>query len=126
MFQILTNNPMVREQLEGTCAVQYADISYKALLVQVRDMIHQGYRLLSHPLSGSVKPNETPYKSVMLSLTAAPAVDFNSEVLIENCLEACEKFPVRNRKWPEKVLADFQLIDYTLIDSAAASASVSS
>ena len=66
-YMILTNNPLVLEKLKDTHNVIYKDISYEELLKEVRDRIHEGHLLLSHPLSGSVKPNETPYKSVMIS-----------------------------------------------------------
>lgn len=66
-FFILTNNPLVQEKLGTDYTVQYEEISYEDVLRKVRDYIHGGHELLTHPLSGSVKPNETPYKSVMLS-----------------------------------------------------------
>ena len=66
-YIILTNNPLVFEKLADTHNVVYKDISYEELLKEARDRIHEGHSLLSHPLSGSVKPKETPYKSVMIS-----------------------------------------------------------
>ena len=66
-YFIITNNPLVLEKLGETHNVIYQEISYEEVLKEVRDRIHEGHLLLSHPLSGSVKPNETPYKSVMLS-----------------------------------------------------------
>ena len=121
-FQILTNNPRVRERLGNIYDIQYKDISYKEVLLEVRSKVQSGYQLLSHPLSGSVKPNETPYKSVMISGTAQPSVDTESEIIIENCIMACEKFPDMHRYCTPEILEDFQLIDYNLIDSAISSA----
>ena len=59
---VITNNPMARDALskQDICEVQYAPVSYRQVLCMVRDAIHQGHRLLTHPLSGSVKPGETP------------------------------------------------------------------
>ena len=68
-FMIITNNPLVKEKLGEDYHVEYEELSYEDTLKKVQKMIFQGYRLLTHPLSGSVKPNETPYKSVMLSET---------------------------------------------------------
>lgn len=62
-YVIVTNNPLVLERLGDTHNVEYEDISYESVLERVRDKIHLGHTLLSHPLSGSVKPNETPYLS---------------------------------------------------------------
>jgi hypothetical protein len=36
------------------------------VLLTVRDHIHSGARLLTHPQAGSVKPYETPYRSVLV------------------------------------------------------------
>lgn len=63
---IITNNPVVFKKISDRYPVIYKDVSYGDILKEVRDRVHMGCRLLSHPLSGSVKPNETPYKSIMV------------------------------------------------------------
>ncbi|MCI6059534.1 MAG: GrdX family protein [Dorea sp.] len=120
-YMILTNNPLVLEKLKDTHNVIYKDISYEELLKEVRDRIHEGHLLLSHPLSGSVKPNETPYKSVMIS-ERKEEMDSRSLSLIENALQACRKFEDKSGRYEAKVYEDFQLIDWTLLESGLASA----
>ena len=66
-FIIITNNPLIVEKLGQEYTVEYEDISYEDTLKKVRNYVYKGHELLTHPLSGSVKPNETPYKSVMVS-----------------------------------------------------------
>lgn len=122
-YMILTNNPLVLEKLKDTHNVIYKDISYEELLKEVRDRIHEGHLLLSHPLSGSVKPNETPYKSVMISERKGE-MDSRSLSLIENALQACRKFEDKSGRYEAKVYEDFQLIDWTLLESGLASADV--
>ena len=61
-YMVITNNPLVRSRLDDTHEVIYLELSYEELLKVVRDRIYEGHRLLTHPLSGSVKPKETPYK----------------------------------------------------------------
>ena len=63
-YMVITNNPLVRSRLDDTHEVIYLELSYEELLKVVRDRIYEGHRLLTHPLSGSVKPKETPYKSI--------------------------------------------------------------
>lgn len=116
-FIIITNNPMVQEKMGEEYSVLYFDISYEEVLKKVRDYIHEGYLLLSHPLSGSVKPNETPYKSVMISNERAH-LDIQSTEIIENALQAIQKFELKSDRYKPEVYEDFQLIDYTLIESA--------
>ena len=63
-FKIVTNNPLVKETLENEYHIEFVECSYEEILRKVRNYIYEGYELLTHPLSGSVKPNETPYKSI--------------------------------------------------------------
>ena len=69
--KLVTNNPLCRAVFTGICPVEFvAADSCLSMLIRVRDMVYAGYRLYTHPLSGSVKPNETPYKSLLLSRSA--------------------------------------------------------
>lgn len=123
-FQIITNNPLVKEKLSQYPVQLNEALSYLDVLLQVRTKVQEGYKLLSHPLAGSVKPKETPYKSIMLSTAAGAGIDAGSELIIENCLLLYDSFADRQRLYTEKVQADFQYIDYTLIKSAVDSAVV--
>lgn len=73
-FQIVTNNPLVRERYEEQFEIVFfEDLPIQDFMMKVRDMCMEGYELLTHPLSGSVKPGETPYKSVLMSSHKGPA-----------------------------------------------------
>lgn len=120
-FVVITNNPLVKEKLGEEYRILYYDISYEDILKKVRDRIYEGYQLLSHPLSGSVKPNETPYKSVMIS-NKKSNLDMHSMEIIENALQAIRKFEQKSDLYKPEVYEDFQLIDFTLIESAIPSA----
>ena len=122
-YMVITNNPLVLDRLKETHHIVYQDISYEEVLREVRDRIHEGHTLLSHPLSGSVKPNETPYKSIMIS-EGKGEVDEGSVKLIENAIQACQKFIFKSDLYEESVYDDFQLIDWTLLESGLASADV--
>ncbi len=82
-----------------------------------RDMVYAGHTLYTHPLSGSVKPNETPYKSVIVSIEPH---GFNSDQgeIMANAIAVFDKFPPVSRVLSDQILADFQLIDYTLLAGA--------
>jgi len=121
-FMIITNNPLVEKKLGEEYRILFYDISYEDILKEVRDRIYEGYLLLSHPLSGSVKPNETPYKSVMISVKKGN-LDMQSMEIIENALQATQKFELKSNRYKPEIYEDFQLIDYTLIESALPSAS---
>jgi len=116
---IITNNPLVPTAylIKQNCDdVRYFPMSYREILCLARDEIHSGHKLLTHPLSGSVKPGETPYKSLGISKTTGP-LDFDSLSIIEKAIECCDKFPIREKSKDPSLQEDFQVIDLTLIQS---------
>lgn len=120
---IVTNNPKVKgyEQIK----ILPVEGEYKDVLLMVKDLIiNDNYRLLSHPLSGSIKPNETYYKSIMLDDGKYEYSDLESLELIESALEVFEKFMSSKLRpnWSSEVLDDFATVDYFLIQSAVQSA----
>ncbi len=120
-FEIITNNPLVLEKYGDQFPVSYEDLTYVETLKRVRDKVYLGHRLLTHPLSGSVKPNETPYKSVMVSIDKGP-LDMESMEIIETSIHAVAKFQDRTKTYRPSVYEDFRLIDCSLIESAIPSA----
>lgn len=111
---------MVYERLCDTKEVIYREVGYEDILKVARDEIHQGAILLSHPLSGSVKPKETPYKSLMLK--KGKGLDEQSVQIIESAIQTCKKFQDKSELYSKNVWLDFQLIDWGLIEGAMASA----
>ena len=144
-YIIVTNNPLVRDTYVDK-DVEFYEIKYEEILQTVKNKIAEGHKILTHPLSGSVKPKETPYKSIMISKETVGArktrpyelenqgarktrpyediganateVDLESLEIIENAIATCANFKERSDKWTPQVLKDFQLVDFTLIDSA--------
>lgn len=115
---IVTNNPMVREKFEQSYEILYIDGNYSEVLNKVKNLIHEGYLLLTHPLSSSIKPNETPYKSIMVE--QGNKLDFQSLELIENSIETTKKFRADfdTPMWSEKIRGDFKMIDLSIIENA--------
>lgn len=113
---LLTNNSRAVEKYGDKVEVLYIDTSYLDVLYHVRDKIHLQYKLLTHPMAGSLKPNQTPFKSVLLE--KSEGMDMQSLILIENSIEAAKKFlnykSVPN--WPKLILEDFKTVDLSLVD----------
>jgi hypothetical protein len=84
------------------------------VLLRVRDFIHMGHTLLTHALSGSVKPNETLYKSVLIS-GEVNGVDESSVIIIGEAILKTQSFAPRNIT--EKYKKDLQEVDLSLIRS---------
>jgi len=123
---IITNNESVYNTYKDDIQIEYFE-EYKFLdvLRYCRDRVHKGAKLLTHPLTGSVKPNETPFKSIMMSKETGP-LDVESLMMIDSAIEVTEKFLSNHevKDWPAKILDDFRLIDFGLIRSAIESAGV--
>ncbi len=116
-FCIVTNNPAVKSNYVNI--VDYYDTDVAGVFEVVRDSVHLGARLISHPLAGSLKPNESPYKSVMLSTRRGPH-DPDSLRLIEDAVAVLRKMPKKDRVYPAAVLDDFVAIDLDLLASGMA------
>lgn len=117
---IITNNPKCYESFKKNYSVEYyEDATYGDILVKVRDLIYEGYDLLTHPLAGSVKPNLMPYRTILLSNKQESKEKFYQDCkLITNSIETLEKFLNDNglRDWSDDLLIDFQDVDHSLIE----------
>ena len=115
---IITNNDWVLNKYKDSLDVIYIDGSFKDVLVAVRDKLHLGHELLTHPLGGSVKPGETPYKSVIIS-DNKNNLSINSIYMIENAIITYDKFNKDKLKFiTDKIEKDLKLVDLTMLESA--------
>ena len=123
-YILITNNAQVNNLYCDKADWHLKQIDYLPelelvdLLIHVRDLIHQGHELLTHPLTGSIKPYETPFKSICVSAKQG-SIHFASLQMIEEAIDTANKFLKDRQKiiYPEKVLDDFRLIDLGLINS---------
>lgn len=114
-FYALTNNPMARDKYSSI--TEYREATVEGIFTAVRDAVHMGAILISHPLAGSLKPNESPYKTIVLS-TRKGSLDQDSLALIEGAIAVLRKMPPKNRTYPPQVHEDFMVIDLDLLNSA--------
>lgn len=116
---LITNNILVYKKYKDIIEIIYKeDSSYLEILNYTRDLIHRGHELLTHPLSGSIKPNETPFKTIMISKKRGK-LDLDSLKLIEESIETAGKFIKLKAtpNWSDSVLDDFRVIDLSLIEN---------
>jgi len=118
-YRIITNNPMVARCVPKDYMIDFMeDLTYREILVTVRDLVYAGHKLYTHPLAGSVKPNETPYKSIVISRKPKKQMDMDEAMIIASSVDTFDKFTPRKRVLTEQMYKDFQLIDYTLLCGA--------
>lgn len=116
---LVTNNSYVYDKYKDRMEFIFKeDFNYIQILEFVRDKIHEGHSLLTHPLSGSVKPNETPYKTIMISKKKGSLDESGLSILEESILMARKFVTIKNTpNWTENVLEDFKVIDLSLIEN---------
>lgn len=115
---VLTNNDLIREKYSENLDITFIAGQYIDVLKSARDMVHKGSRLITHPLMGSIKPNETPFRSIIMS--KGTELDIESLTIIESSIATTEKFQSDNKVpcWDENVLDDFRFVDLKLFESA--------
>ncbi|SHH36860.1 hypothetical protein SAMN02745221_02210 [Thermosyntropha lipolytica DSM 11003] len=114
---IITNNPMVKNiDKYEICWVEgkVEDVYYQTL-----NWIAAGHKLLSHPLAGSIKPNQNPYRSIVVSKKQG-LPDEGDLKIINYALEKVEAMVAEPTRPDLKVdyAEDFQLVDKELLLSA--------
>ena len=122
MYRIVTNNSLCRDQYQELIPVDFLEgKGYMDVLLAVRDYIQKGWRLETHPMTGSLKPNQTPYKSIMVSDLPREQEEFYSqEMTIENSILSCRKFLEikQTPNWTEEIRKDYMIVDLSLIEGA--------
>ena len=122
MYRIVTNNRLCRDKYGSQVEMDYLENgSYLDVLLKVKDYIQKGWCLETHPMTGSLKPNQTPYKSVMISNRPVDREDFyNQEITMENSVSICQKFQAirQTPDWPEHLREDYREVDLSLIEGA--------
>ena len=117
---LVTNNPDVRDKYADKMTVVFVE-GYENVLIKVRDLVYDRHILLTHPQASSLKPNQTPYKSIMVSDLPREQEEFYSqEMTIENSILSCRKFLEikQTPNWTEEIRKDFMIVDLSLIEGA--------
>lgn len=114
---LVTNNDRVYDKYKGRLTCVYTE-SYEDTLIKVRDYVYDRHKLLTHPQASSLKPNQTPYRSVVVY----PVYEDNTKdiLLIEKCIEVFNSWQNIARTpsdYKENVREDFKTIDLSVIDN---------
>ena len=117
-MKLITNNPKFIEENLKDIEIEYLDMSYIDILRKIRDYVHENWEIVTHPLYGSVKPNETIYRTIVIKENNS--LDITSVNLISDAILTFKKF--RNNRevpqWTDRVKDDFSVIDHDLIINA--------
>ena len=116
---IISNNPSVIARYDEAFFVSgdFIDVLYK-----VRDLIHKGHQLISHPLGSSGRMMSSPYRSVLVSIDAGP---FNAEHcgIVESSIEMYHA-KMGLGEADHSSGKDYELIDLELLESSLSEADI--
>ncbi|MEE0247565.1 GrdX family protein [Peptacetobacter hiranonis] len=114
---IVTNNDRVADKYKDIMKVELVN-SYEEVLIKARDMVYNRHRLLTHPQAGSLKPNQTPYRSIIV-YPSDNSSNMDDVMMIEKAIETFNKFREikETPKYEEKIANDYKTIDLSMIDN---------
>lgn len=114
---IVTNNDRVAEKYKDIMKIELLD-SYEEVLIKARDLVYDRHRLLTHPQAGSLKPNQTPYRSIIV-YPSDNSSNMDDVMMIEKAIETFNKFREikETPKYEEKIANDYKTIDLSMIDN---------
>lgn len=115
---LVTNNDRAAEKWGDSVGEVVLLASYGEVLKKARDLIHTRHKLLTHPQASSLKPNQTPYRTILLYETVDG--DNTGDVcLIEEAIQAFEKWNSirRTPEYGEDVAYDYKTIDLSMIEN---------
>jgi len=113
-YIIISNNPEVKEKYKQT---YFIDGISRDVLIKVRDLIHKGYELISHPLPASIKTMSSPFRSVILTEEKTSSVDPLQLEVIENSIQKLDRH-IKLNGIDSKHSDDYKKLDYLFLKSA--------
>lgn len=115
---LVTNNDRVYRKYKDDMEVVLLG-SYRDVLIKVRDLVYDRHILLTHPQASSLKPNQTPFRSVMV-YPKGEEDNTKDIMLIEKCIETFEQWqeiaPTPDH-YQKSVEEDFKTIDLSVIEN---------
>lgn len=115
---LVTNNDRAAEKWGAGVSEVFLMESYEEVLIKTRDLIHTNHKLLTHPQASSLKPNQTPYRTVLLYQEGGKEL-LEDTRLIEAAIEAFEKWNAvkKTPEYDERIADDYKTIDISMIEN---------
>jgi len=120
---LLTNNPCFQKSVDSS-RLQFFYGTSLEVLIAARDAIHLGSDLLTHPLCGNLRPNQQPFRSILLQNSEQKERSFNSTTYLES-ISTIEEAVLLYRSYgsrlldpeslPAAIREDHAFVDYELM-----------
>lgn len=108
---VVTNNPALYQTVSSGHLVKGSSLD---VLISVRDAVHLGSRLLTHPLCGNLRPYQQPFRSVLIQKNPGALVELESLSFIEEAILAYRS--CQDRLLLPETLSDATRGDYAFVD----------
>ena len=116
-YTCLTNNKNLAACLEEA---QFVDGPALSVLKRARDLIHSGWELEANPLYGNLKPNQQPYRTLVLKSKKGKTgllVDHYSLQLIESAIAVYSDSVTREPgDMTDDIESDYKYVDFALME----------
>ena len=115
---LITNNDRVYEKYKDQLQVILLK-TYEEVLIKARDMVYDRHQLLTHPQASSLKPNQTPFRSVVV-YPKGEEDNMKDIMLIEKCIETYDQWQeiaATPHNYQKSVAEDFKTIDLSVIEN---------
>lgn len=115
---IITNNDRVFGKYQKDLKVILLE-TYEEVLIKVRDLVYDKHILLTHPQASSLKPNQTPYRSIVV-YPKEKEDNMKDIMMIEgsiNTFRQWQELSPTPTNYGEKVQNDFKTIDLSVIEN---------
>ncbi len=114
----ISNNP---DLVNSVNQLEIVDGTALAVLTIGRDLIHLGWELVANPLYGNFKPNQQPYRTIVLkknNSTDSAATHFDSLNLIEEAINIYRSSHILRipGELRERIDKDFRYLDFSLME----------
>jgi hypothetical protein len=122
-LKLITNNANLRQYVSSQrflarfliCFVEGSSLD---VLITVRDAVHLGACLLTHPLYGNLRPHQQPFRSVLIKENPGSLVDRESRSMIVDAVllyRSCENNPLLPGNLTNAARDDYAFVDAELM-----------
>lgn len=113
-YLIVTNNVAVKKDFNN---VLFIEGTFEDVLVKVRDLVHQGVELISHPIGASIRMLFSPYRSIIvgeknIEINSYHVETIESSIINYRNVNEGRKKDIRNSD--DYALIDVELLKATL------------
>ena len=117
-YTCITNN---NDLVKCVSNAQFVDGPALSVLVMARDLIHKGWKLAANPFYGNLKPNQQPYRTLVLSSdreNEIVKVEEHSLFLIESAITVYSECKVIRKPgdMAEEIDMDYKYVDFALME----------